>query len=269
MTRRISITSTSNDRLKAVRRLRRRGDRTMLLVEGHRQLRSALEAGAPIREVYAAPGLFLGTSDVELVALAERCGARIHELSDSAFASISGQVRPDGLVAMVERRTTGLVDLPLPSCPLFVVAESIERPGNLGTIVRTAGAAGADALIVSDARTDVFHPEAVRGSVGMVFSVALAETTTDVARAWLREHGIRVVVATPDGGRPHWEGDYGCGTAIVLGNERYGVGEAWLEAADETVRIPMPGPADSLNVAVAAGIVLFEAARQRAATATR
>lgn len=268
MTRRTSITSISNDRLKAVRRLRRRGDGSMLLIDGHRQLRIALEAGAPVREVYAAPGLFLGAYDAELVTLAERCGARVHELSDSAFESISSEVRPDGLVAMVERWTTGLGDLRLPSRPLVVVAESIERPGNLGTIVRTAGAAGADALLVSDARTDVFHPETVRGSVGMVFRVALAETTTEVALAWLREHGIRVVVATPEGGRPHWEADYGHGTAVVVGNERYGVSDAWVAAAD-TVRIPMPGPADSLNVAVAAGIVLFEAARQRAALTTR
>lgn len=236
----------------------------MFLAEGHRQLESALAAGARVVEVYTAPALYLGDTDGKLVALARHRGARIVELGADAFESISSQVRPDGLAAVVERWPTGLARLPTRS--LLLVATGIERPGNLGTIVRTAEAAGAGGLLVCDARTDVFHPDAVRGSVGTLFHLPLAEASTAAALAWLDEQGARVVAATPDGARPYWEADYRtAGVAVVVGGERYGLDPRWLEVADETVRVPMAGHADSLNVAVAAGIVLFEAARQRSA----
>ena len=265
MTRRISITSTSNDRLRAARRLargRRRGERTFL-VEGHRQLRCALEAGAVVKEVFAAPELFLGARDTQLVALAERRGARIYEVGRSAFGAISQQVRPDGLVAVAERWSTSLARISLPEEPLVLVAESIERPGNLGTLVRTACAAGADALVVSDPVTDLFHPDTVRGSAGALFNLQVATAATETTIAWLRERTVSVVVTSPHGGRPYWDVDAGNALALVVGSERHGVTPSWLEVADELVSIPMPGPADSLNVAVAAGIVLFGAARRR------
>jgi TrmH family RNA methyltransferase len=265
MTRRPAITSTANDRLKDVRRLgrrRRRGERTFL-VEGYRQLRSALEADAVVLEVYAAPELFLGAGDRELLELAERRGARVFELGPAAFASISGQVRADGLAAVVERWPTDLARLSLGAEPLVLVAEGVERPGNLGTIVRSACAAGVDALIVAGFATDPFHPEAVRGSVGTLFRLPLAEARSEAALAWLRERAFRLVVTSPAGDRLHWEAELGGAVAVVVGGERHGVSRVWLDAAEEVVRIPMPGPADSLNVAVAAGIVLFEAARRR------
>jgi TrmH family RNA methyltransferase len=265
MTRRVSITSTSNDRLRAARRLsrgRRRGDPTFL-VEGHRNLRRALEAKAVVQEVFAAPELFLGPDDPDLVALAEARGARVYEVGRSAFRALSGQVRPDGLTAVVERWPTGLARVTLPPRPLVLVAESIERPGNLGTIVRTACAAGADALIVCDPVTDVFHPEVVRGSAGALFNVQLATATTDATISWLRERAVHLVVSSPAASRPYWDVNGMDSIALVVGSERHGVSERWLAAAAEVVSIPMPGPADSLNVAVAAGIVLFDAARRR------
>ena len=263
MTRRLSISSSSNDRLKTVRRLRRRRDESVFLVEGHRQLRHALEAGVVVAELYAAPDLFLGEADWGLVDLAEQRGARVLEVTAEAFASISGQVRPDGLAAVVARWPTDLGRLRLAARPLLMVTEGIERPGNLGTTVRTACAAGADALVVCDGRTDLFHLETVRGSVGTIFRLPVARTRVEPLLAWLVERGIRVVVATPDGERPYWECDYGGATAVVVGSERHGVTARWLGAADATVRIPMAAAADSLNVAVAAGVVLLEAARQR------
>ena len=199
---RLAITSSSNPRLKAVRRLvrpRRRSD-GVFLVEGHRQLRRALEADARVREVYASPNLFLGADDAFLVADAERRGARVFELAPDAFASIARVVRCDGLAAVVERWPTRLARLRLPRSPLLVVAEGVERPGNLGTIVRTACAAAADALVVCNGRTDVFHPEVVRGSVGTVFDVQLAEAPTQVAVRWLRERGIRPTSPRPTAG---------------------------------------------------------------------
>jgi RNA methyltransferase, TrmH family len=267
MTQRISITSTSNDRLKAARRLgrrRRRGESTFL-AEGHRIVRAALEAGAVVRELFAAPELFLGPDDPDLVALAEARGARVYEVGGAAFRTLSAQVRPDGLTAVVERWPTSLARIAVSARPLVLVAEGIERPGNLGTIVRTACAAGADALIVCEPVTDVFHAEVVRGSAGTLFNVRLATATTTAAIAWLRERAVRLIVTSPAGTRAYWDVEGGGAVALVVGSERYGVSEAWLAAADAVVSIPMPGTADSLNVAVAAGVVLFDAARRRPA----
>jgi RNA methyltransferase, TrmH family len=263
VTRRSTITSSANGRLKDVRRLARRRDPSVFLVEGHRQLRRALEARAVVRDVFAAPSLYLGAADVELVELAERRGARIIELGEAAFRTISHGRRPDGLVATVERWGTGLSALPVEASPLLLVAQGVERPGNLGAIVRTACSSGATGLVACDMRTEIFHPEAVRGSVGTLFHVPVAECATDDALSWLRERRIAVAVATPEAERSVWEADLTGPMAIVVGSERYGVSDAWREAADETVAIPMLGRSDSLNVAVAAGIALFEAVRQR------
>jgi len=259
----LTIASTSNERLKAVRRLARKCSPDVVLAEGHRALRCALDGGALVRELYTAPELFLGDEDDALVRRAELRGARVVELSAAAFRSAASNVRPDGLLAIVARPPTALAQLRVTRTSLLVVADAVERPGNLGTIVRTACAAGATALIVSDARTDVFHPEVVRGSVGTAFQLPVVAARSERAIAWLREHDVRLVVSTPDGARPYWDADYGGAVALVVGNERHGVSDAWLSAADETVAIPMTAQADSLNVAVAAGVVLFEAARAR------
>jgi TrmH family RNA methyltransferase len=259
------ISSSANARVKAARRLgrhRRRGP--LLLVEGHRQLRRALDAGAAVHDVFAAPELFLGDLDAKLVARAERRGARVVELAPAAFRSLSGQVRPDGIAAVVERPRSSLSSLRLGPAPLLLVVEAVERPGNLGTIVRTASCAGADAVVVCDGRTDPFHPEAVRGSVGTIFHVPVVETSTREAVAWCVRRGLRVAVASPECERPYFEARLHGALALVVGSERHGVGSAWRAAAAESLAIPMAGPADSLNVAIAAGIVLFEAGRQRA-----
>jgi TrmH family RNA methyltransferase len=263
VTRHSFISSSSNPRLRAVRRLqgRRAREAGLFLAEGHTQVRAALEAGAPIRELLFAPDLFLGPEDPELV---DRYRGDATELSRAAFLSVSGNVRADGLLAVIERWPTSVDDLQDDS--LVLVAEAVERPGNLGTIVRTACAAGATALVVANPRTDLFHPETVRGSVGAVFRLPVHEGTTTAALA--RLFGSRVVVATPDAPRPVWDAVMTPPLALVVGNERHGVSAAWLDAADELVSIPMPGPADSLNVAVAAGIVLFEAARAQVAVAS-
>ena len=238
--------------------MRRRSRRGAFVVEGHRQVAAALESRARVRELYVARELFLGQRDAELLALADGRGVWVYELGAQAFESINGAVRPDGMLAVVVRPSTTLADLELGPRPLVLVAEAVERPGNLGTIVRTACAAGADALIACDCVTDPFHPETVRGSVGALFRLPLAESGAAAAIAWLRKRGIPIVVATPTASRSYKDADLR--GAIVVGNERHGVSGPWLEAADELVQIPMPGPADSLNVAVAAGVLLCEAA---------
>jgi TrmH family RNA methyltransferase len=159
---------------------------------------------------------------------------------------------------------TALSALALGPDPLLLVVEAIEKPGNLGTMLRTAEAAGAAAVIVCDPATDPFNPNVVRASLGTLFTVPLAVADTPGTIARLGDLGIRTVVTTPGASLPHWEADLTGPVAVVVGSEQYGLSAPWLAAADCRVVIPMPGSVDSLNAAMAAGIVLFEAVRQRA-----
>lgn len=266
MAARTIITSSANTRLKSLRRLERRGRRAAehaFLVEGGRQLRAALDAGAKVREVFVAPELFLGAHDEELVALVELGGARVFELGADAFYSISADARVDGLAALVERWSTSLTGLRVGETPFLVVADGIERPGNLGTILRTAAGAGVDAVLVSDSRIDVFGRGTVGGSVGAIFRVPVATTSAEAAAMWLREREVRIMVAAPDASLDYALAEYAGPLAIVVGSERHGVASTWLEHGHETVSIPMATGTDSLNVAVATGVVLFQAARAR------
>jgi TrmH family RNA methyltransferase len=262
LARHLLIVSSANVRLKAVRRLARRGSRELCLAEGARSVRAAFAAGATVEELYVAPELLAGSRDADLLAAAERSGVDVVELGAAAFASLSER-RPDGLLAVVRRPPTALEALVLPRDPFVAVAVAVERPGNLGAIARTACATGVDAFLVCDPRTDVFHRDAIRGSVGAVFRLSCATATTGQALDWLRAREIRIVATTPAARTPYWAPPYSGAVAVVLGSERHGLPAAWLEAADERVAVPAHGPVDSLNVAVAAGVVLCEAARVR------
>jgi RNA methyltransferase, TrmH family len=233
-------------------------------------VRAALAAGAVVHELYVAPELLAGGRDGDLVTAAARSGAAVIELGSKAFASLTEQ-RPDGLLAVVGRPATLLEALHLPPSPLIAVAVAIERPGNLGAIARTACAAGVDAFVAADPRTDLFHRDAIRGSVGAVFRLPCATASNEQVLTWLREREIAIVATSPAASRPYWSPSYCEAVAVALGNERHGLPSAWLDAAAERVAVPAHGPVDSLNVAVAAGVVLCEAARtrQRAPAGTR
>jgi TrmH family RNA methyltransferase len=260
--------SSANARLKAVRRLARRGAHGLCLAEGARSVRAAFAAGAAVEELYVAPDLLSGRRDADLVDAAERSGADVVELGTAAFASLTER-RPDGLLAVVRRPSTALDGLVPSREPFVAVAVAVERPGNLGAIVRTACAAGVDALLVADPRTDVFHRDAIRGSVGAVFRVPCLTASTEQALAWLRARAIRIVATTPAAPTAYWMPSYDGGVAIAFGSERHGLPRAWLDAADERVAVPAHGPVDSLNVAVASGVVLCEAARARTSATGR
>jgi TrmH family RNA methyltransferase len=158
-----------------------------------------------------------------------------------------------------------LSDLPLGTAPLLLVVEAIEKPGNLGTILRSADAAGCDAVIVCDPVTDIFNPNVVRASTGVLFSVPLAVDESTGVLAWLKERRIRIAATTPSASTLYTTADLRGPLAIVMGSEQYGLSDFWLKNCDEPVRIPMAGQADSLNVAMATIITLFEAVRQRTA----
>jgi RNA methyltransferase, TrmH family len=260
------ISSLQNPRLKQLVKLRDRRPRDeagVFLVEGYREIRRALEKKVPFTELYFAPDWFLGENEPALIAQAEAAGAELFELTKEAFAKVAYRERPDGLLAVAPQWRRTLTDLALPAVTFLLVVEAIEKPGNLGTILRSADAAGCDAVIVCDPVTDIFNPNVVRASTGVLFSVPLVVEETSRVQAWLREKGIRSVATTPGADKIYSDVDLRGPLAVVMGSEQYGLSDFWLKHADALVRIPMAGQADSLNVAMATIITLFEAVRQR------
>lgn len=260
------ITSLQNPRVKALVRLRERRERDdagLFLIEGFREVRRALERKVRLKELFFCADRFLGENEPALLEQAQAAGAQLFELSKEAFAKVSYRDRPDGLLAVAPQWRKGLRDLVLSPRPFLLVVESIEKPGNLGTILRSADAAGVDGVIVCDPVTDLFNPNVVRSSTGVLFAVPVVVAESPEVHAWLKEKGIRVVATTPD--TPHLYTKTGLTgpLAIVMGSEQYGLSQFWLQEANALVRIPMAGQADSLNVAMATIITLFEAVRQR------
>lgn len=261
-----SITSLQNPRIKNLVRLRDRRPRDqqkVFLVEGYRAISRALEQGVAIPELYFSPEWFLGANESELIARAEESGARLFELSKPAFAKVAYRDRPEGLLALIDQWETPLENLVLGDPPFLLVVESIEKPGNLGTILRSADAAGVDAVIACDPVTDLFNPNVVRSSTGVLFAVDLAVSSSEETIPWLRSRGIRIAATTPSTDQLYTGADLTGSLAIVMGSEQFGLSAPWLEACDLPLRIPMAGQADSLNVAMATLVTLFEAVRQR------
>lgn len=260
------ITSLQNPRVKQLVRLRERRERDELglfLVEGYREVRRALEKGVKLKELYFSPEWFLGENEPALIEQARQAGAQLFELSKDAFAKCAYRERPDGLLAVAPQWKRSLDDLSLGAAPFLLVCESIEKPGNLGTILRSADAAGCDALILCDAVTDLFNPNVVRASTGVLFSVPVVVADSQTVHAWLKANGIRTAATTPHTENIYTKTDLRGPLAVVMGSEQYGLSEFWMKNSDVLVRIPMAGQADSLNVAMATIITLFEAVRQR------
>jgi TrmH family RNA methyltransferase len=261
-----TITSLKNPRVKHLVKLRDRrlrDEADVFLVEGYREIRRALEKNVPLRELYYSPEWFLGENEPALIEQAQAAGAKLFELTRAAFAKIAYRERPDGLMAVAPQWHRTLDGLALPPAPFLLVIEAIEKPGNLGTIMRSADAAGVDAIIVCDPVTDVFNPNVVRASTGVLFAIPIVVAESGEAQTWLREKKIRTVATTPSAETLYTGADLRGPLALVMGSEQFGLGEYWLKNADLRVRIPMAGQADSLNVAMATLITLFEAVRQR------
>jgi TrmH family RNA methyltransferase len=260
------ITSLQNARLKRLVRLRdrrARDEEKAFLVEGYREVRRALERKVALEGLYFSREWFLGENEPALLASAEAAGAELIELSKYAFAKVAYRERPDGILAVAPQWSRSLGDLELPKDPFILVVEAIEKPGNLGTILRSADAAGCHAVIVCDPVTDLFNPNVVRASTGVLFSVPCVVEESASVHAWLKGRGIRTVATTPAATSLYTDSDLRGPLAVIMGSEQYGLSEFWLKNADLPVRIPMAGQADSLNVAMAALITLFEAVRQR------
>ncbi|MBI2439924.1 MAG: RNA methyltransferase [Lentisphaerae bacterium] len=261
-----NIASLQNPRVKAAVKLRQRAHRDaqgLFIVEGFRELKRALASGRRPKILFVCEKLFLGENEPELIEQSRQVGAEIVSCPPPVFEKMAYRERPEGLLAILPQVLQNLADLKLPPRPLLIVAEKIEKPGNLGTILRSADAAGAAAVIVCDRCTDIHNPNVVRASIGTLFTVPVMETSSTEALAWLRQHKIQILAASPHAQLDYTDADLRPGTAIVVGAEQYGLSSFWLEAADRKVRIAMHGQADSLNVAAATTILLFEALRQR------
>ena len=214
-------------------------------------------------ELYFSPEWFLGENEPALIEQARTAGAQVFELTKDTFAKVAYRERPDGLLAVAPQWRRTLEELTLPASPFLLVVEAIEKPGNLGTILRSADAAGCDAVIVCDPVTDIFNPNVVRASTGVLFSVPLVVAESAAVLAWLKGKKIRTIATTPAAETLYTSADLRGPLAVVMGSEQYGLSEFWLKNSDLPVRIPMAGQADSLNVAMATIITLFEAVRQR------
>lgn len=264
------ISSPKNPRIKAVVRLRDRRGRERdqkVLIEGYRALVRALEADYPVDQLYVCPEFFLGSNEEELIHRYREHGAAVFETTPEVFRKMAYRDRPEGLIGIGPQQRRGLGELSVPTAPppLLLVAQGIEKPGNLGTMLRSADAAGVTALLLCESCTDLYNPNVVRASTGNLFTVPIAESTTPEALTWLRGRGIRLLAATPHADTLYTEVDLRGPVAVAVGSEQHGLDPTWIEACDMPVRIPMMGIADSLNVATATALLLYEGLRQRLA----
>jgi len=261
----LEITSAANPRIKqlvAIRRRRSREQAGVTLVEGLAEIELALAAGVRPQALYYCRHLATAES-LSLAGQAAAQGAEVIHLSRPVFEKVSYREGPDGWLAVVPAVETELASLQLPPRPLVLICAGLEKPGNLGAILRTADAAAVAAVIAADPVTDWGNPNVVRASKGTVFSVPVASATTAEVLDWAAEHGLQLVAATPDATTLVTETDLTGPTAIAVGAEQAGLPPDWLDSASVRVRIPMFGKADSLNVSTSAAILTYEAVRQR------
>lgn len=258
MNEKMRITSVHNDRIKRLVALQQksqlRRDSGIVVVEGRRELKHCIAAGHEVVAVYHCPDL---TGDVP------GYGCPCYEVTREVYEKIAYRGSTEGIIAEVHPHPLTLTDLQLPRQPLVMVLEAVEKPGNLGAVLRSADAAPADAVIVCDPLTDLYNPNIIRSSIGAIFTVPTVCCTSAECIQYLKTHDIQILTAQLQDSHPYYATDMRRGTAIVMGTESTGLTQAWRDAADAHIRIPMRGLLDSLNVSVSAAILLFEAVRQR------
>lgn len=263
------ITSFQNPKFKSALALMERRDRKKekkFLIEGFRELSRAHIGGVKFLELWICPELFLGENEHDLIEQIAALGACIFKVPKALFEKLSYRDRPDGLVAISPFFSTSLteIDKMLSSKKesLILIAEGIEKPGNLGSILRSADAVKVDAVISCDPRTDIFNPNVIRSSVGTLFTQIVAEATSQDTLDLLKKHGFKLLSATPSGHTVYTACDLKGKIALIVGCEQLGLSSLWMNACDTQVVIPMLGVADSLNVSTATTLLLYEYRRQ-------
>lgn len=269
-----TITSAQNPKIKELLSLqeksRLRREKGIFVVEGKRELVRCLDAGYSVRTLFACPEI-CRSEDIEAICGKIRSQKPLPggdqpvlvEIPARLYGKAAYRGTTEGLIAEVIIREKSLADLELGPDPLIIVLEAVEKPGNLGAVLRSADAAGADAVIICDPLTDLYNPNLIRASTGAIFTTRTAAATSEETIRWLKSNGIRILTAQLQDSELYYDTDMTGGTAIVMGTESTGLTDIWRKNADRHIRIPMLGNPDSLNVSVSAAILLYEAVRQR------
>lgn len=260
-----TITSAQNPKIKQLLQLQQKSSERrktgLFVIEGQRELMHCLSVGFEIDTLFVCPEI-----SGPLPADIEQIDCRRYDVTAALYEKIAYRGGTEGVVAQMKTRTLSLADLHLTDkdhAPLIVVLESVEKPGNLGAVLRSADAAGVDAVIVCDPLTDLYNPNLIRSSIGAIFTVPCVACSTTECIAFLKEHGVSILTAQLQDSKLYYDTDMTCATAIVMGTEATGLTDEWRQAADAHIRIPMLGKLDSLNVSVSAAILMYEAVRQR------
>lgn len=256
----IKITSSQNQKIKDIAKLRKTAKRKksdLFIIEGKKEISLAIKSGIKTLDIFYCPQL-LKNSDL----LKEITGEK-YELDVDTFKKVSLRENPDGVLCLAEPRYLQISDIKAKKNPLLLILESIEKPGNIGAILRTADACNIDYVIICEAKTDIYNHNVIRSSLGTVFTNKIVICKNSDLFPWLKENKIISYAATPDTDIIYTEVDLKGPTAIVIGTEHEGLSSDWLNFADHKIKIPMLGKIDSLNASVSAAVMLFEAIRQR------
>lgn len=271
-----TITSAQNPKIKELLALqeksRARREKGLFVVEGRRELGHCLDAGYKARTIFVCMEI-LGEDGLAEITRKAAAGsdspgygrkeADIIEISPALYEKVAYRGGTEGVIAEIYSKDTRLEDIALGKEPLIMVLESVEKPGNLGAVLRSADAAGADAVVICDPLTDLYNPNLIRASIGAVFTRQVVAASSEETVRWLKDKGIRILTAQLQDSEWYYDTDMRGGVAIVMGTEATGLTDFWRKAADAHIRIPMLGSLDSLNVSVSAAILLYEAVRQR------
>ena len=256
------ITSAQNPRIKNLlvlqQKSRERRKQNLLVVEGLRETGIAVANGFSVAELFVCHEIADEESYARIAGNAE-----ITTISQAVYEKLAYREGSDGCIALLEPRWMKISEVRLRSKPLVIVLEAVEKPGNLGAILRTADAVNADAVIVCDPLTDIFNPNIIRSSVGCVFSRQVVACSTDEAQLWLKEKGFTSYAAELEASSPYHTFDFRGAVAFVMGTEADGLTRKWIDFCDERIIIPMLGSIDSLNVSVSTAVLVYEAMRQR------
>ena len=262
------ITSNQNPKIKHLLQLQQksslRREEGLFVVEGQRELLHCIKAGYEIDSVFTINANdYLINIQVPYLTMATYTPS-VYEVSNKVYEKIAYRGSTEGIIALVRSKSTKLSDLQTKSsAPLYIVLESVEKPGNLGAILRSADASGIDAVIVCDPLTDLYNPNLIRSSIGAIFTVPTLTCTSEECIQYLKNNGVQILTAQLQDSNLYYDQDMTKSTAIVMGTESTGLTDIWRQAADAHIRIPMLGQLDSLNVSVSAAILMYEAVRQR------
>lgn len=260
------IESSHNPEVKRLIKLRRarvRRSEGLFIVEGHREIEVGLRSGAVMEQGFFCRAFFGEGTQNDLLNELQKHRVPLLEMAEGPFKKVSMRENPDGLMVLARTWESDLDSLALGTPPLVLVVDAVEKPGNLGAVLRSAEAFGIDALLCVNPSLDLFNPNVLRASQGLLFRVPVVVCDREKALAFLRRRELRIHATSAKAEKNLWDGNFESPTAIVVGSEAKGLDSFWLEAADERVTIPMKGGADSLNLSVAVGCLLAEARRQR------